>query len=319
MNPSTHPDAAPPQGESIVRIGDRFLHAGLLSAEQVDATIALQGSKGLRFGEAAIELGFLTEAQLSDALSRQFNYATASATYPDLDPSLRIAHAPFGREAEEIRQIRSQVSIRLGDPAKIALAVVSPLRGEGKSYIAASLAIAFSQAGLRTLFINANLRASGQQDLFGVGHRTAAGLSTILAGHTPVNPGQVVPGFPLLFALGSGPRPPNPGEILREPSMRSLLGEFAQNFDVLIVDTPAAVGSSDAQVIARQVGACLLVARRNVTPLTALRQANDLMRTADVQTIGTVYNEFDSTRTPGTRARRLGRLLRKFSRADAEL
>jgi len=299
-------------GAPPVRLGDRFVQAGLLTAEQVEQTIALQHAEQLRFGEAAIRLGFLTEAQLRSVLSEQFNYATANATFPNLSPSLRIAHAPFGHEAESIRQIRSELSIRMTGRPRVVLAVVSPGRGEGKSYIATSLAIAFSQAGQRTLLVNANLRASGQHDLLGVGHATASGLSSILARHTAPHSGQRVPGFPMLHALGPGPQPPNPIEILREPALKVLIDGWSEDFDVIILDTPAANTSSDAQAIARQAGACLMVARQDVTRLARLRLAQELMRTSGAEALGLVYNVFDPRSMRRGLRHRIGRFVRRL-------
>ncbi|QEI07918.1 capsular biosynthesis protein [Pigmentiphaga aceris] len=299
-------------GAPPMRLGDRFVQAGLLTPKQVEETIALQNAEQLRFGEAAIRLGFLTDTQLRSVLAEQFNYATANATFPNLSPSLRIAHAPFGREAEAIRQIRGELSIRMTGRQRIVLAVVSPGRGEGKSYIATSLAIAFSQAGQRTLLVNANLRASGQQDMLGVGHSTASGLSSILARHAAPHSGQRVPGFPLLHALGPGPQPPNPIEILREPALKVLIEGWSEDFDVIIFDTPASTTSSDAQAIARQAGACLMVARQDVTRVARLRVAQELMRTSGAEALGLVYNEFDPRSMRRGLRNRIGRVLRKL-------
>src|SRR5450830_606000 len=278
------------------KMGSRFVEAGLLTEAQVARVVELQNSANIRFGEAAVRLGLLTEQNVQAVLSEQFNYATALVSTEGLDKSLDIALAPFGMEAEAIRQIRAELSIRLSDQGKISLAIVSTAEGEGKSYLAASLALAFSQMGKRTLLIDADMRSPKQHLLFGVENKT--GLSTMLAGRTEISAGGLAEGFPHLHILNAGPKPPNPLEILLQPALSKLMLQLADDFDVFIVDTPAAKTSSDAQTIAQQVGMCLLVGRQHYTTLADLRQTQTQMQTAGAQILGTVYNEFSEDTTP---------------------
>jgi len=285
--------ASPPANAD--QMGSRFIEAGLLTEAQVAHVIALQTTANIRFGEAAVQLGLLTEHDVQMVLSQQFNYATAQAASDRLDKSLDIALASFGMEAEAIRHIRAELSIRLGQQDKISLAIVSATEGEGKSYLAASLALAFSQMGKRTLLIDANMRAARQHVLFGLENKE--GLSTILAGRSAISAGTQAEGFPHLHVLSAGPQPPNPLEILLQPALTHLMQQLSADFDVFIVDTPAAESSSDAQTIAQQVGMCLLVARQHYAKLSDLRRTEAQMKTSGTQIIGTVYNAF-TERTP---------------------
>ena len=297
---AVEPDAqAPVPAEPAAapdKIGDRFVFAGLLTHDQVARVVERQRRDSLRFGEAAVQLGLLSQADVQSVLSQQFRYATVAGPHTGLDPSLAIALAPYSAEAEAVRRVRAELSIRLSGLPKLAVAIVSPGEGEGKSYLAASLAIAYSQLGKRTLLVNANLRGSGQRDWFGLNRQD--GLSTMLAGRAPIDAGEPAPGFPLLHVIGSGPQPPNPLEILLEPALERLLTSFAEDFDVFIVDTPGAGVSSDAQVIARQVGQCLVVGRQHVTRLEDLERTQVQMTTSGAQTVGIVYNTFDAAARP---------------------
>lgn len=293
--PQSQPVA--PAAPATGKIGERFVRAGLLTPAQVDQAVALQQAESIRFGEAAIRLGFLTEQDVQAVLSDQFNYATARADPRSIDASLAIAHRSFGVEAEAIRRIRAELSIRLSALPKIAIAVVSPNPGEGKSYLAASLAIAFSQSGRRTLLVNANLRGSGQQELLRP-TETSPGLSSMLAGRAPLAPGVQVPGFPLLNALPAGPQPPKPTEMLHGGALQRLWESCQDRFDVCIIDTPAALLSSDAQIIAAQADACVLVGRQHVTALADLEEVQALMLRAGAQVAGSVYNTFGTPQRP---------------------
>lgn len=282
-------DAAqePPTGTD--KMGERFIQAGLLNEEEVARVVQLQNADGIRFGEAAVRLGLLTERDIQAVLSQQFNYATATAS-AEIDLSLDIAHMPYSLESEAIRQIRAELSIRLSGQPRIALALVSANDREGKSYLAASLSLAFAQMGKRTLLIDANLRHSSQHELFGLSRKT--GLSTVLAGRSSIDENLLPSGFPNLTVLTAGPTPPNPLEILLEPALSDLIGSLSERYEVFIVDTPHTGQSSDAQTISRQVGACLLIARKDMTTIADLHQMQAQMKTAGAQIIGTVYNEF---------------------------
>ena len=290
-NPDLNADpvsaSAPAAGTD--KMGERFIQAGLLDKEQVARVVQLQNAEQIRFGEAAVRLGLLTERDIQAVLSQQFNYATATAS-ANIDISLDIAHMPYSLESEAIRQIRAELSIRLSGQPKIALALVSANDREGKSYLSASLSLAFAQMGKRTLLIDANLRHPSQHALFGLPRKT--GLSTVLAGRSAIDENLLSSGFPNLTVLTAGPTPPNPLEILLEPALTDLIAGLSDRYDVFIVDTPNTGLSSDAQTISRQVGACLLVARKDVTSIADLHQMQAQMKTAGAQIIGTVYNEF---------------------------
>ena len=111
--------------------------------------MALQREKGLRFGEAAVTLGFITREDVLWALSRQFNYTYAPAEVEQLNGDLVAAVNPFSTEAEYFREARSNLLAGIWSDAALkgqckVLSVVSPDRGDGRSVFAANLAITLS-------------------------------------------------------------------------------------------------------------------------------------------------------------------------------
>lgn len=282
------------------RMGERFIRAGLLTEEQVQRVMALQTEKRLRFGQAAVQLGLVSEDSVRTVLAEQYNYAPA-APGRNSGITLPIAEHPYGAEAEAIRQLCAEISIALEDLDRMAIAIVGPGDGIGRTYLAASLAVAFSQMGQQTLLVNADLRSRGQGEL--LGEAGAYGLSSILAGRA--EPGQVrdIPGYPTLAVLDAGPQPPNPTELLRQPGLRRVLQHYAERFEVFIIDTPEASETADAQSIARQADACLLVARKDVTELATLERTARLLQASGLRLLGTVYNEFDPSVRRGKRTK----------------
>ena len=315
VTPSSFGNLSPDLVMRKGRMGDAYVKSNKLTPEQVDEIVDLQNRLHIRFGEAAIRLGLLTEEDVREVLGKQFNYAAfaASGQLSKISRTLQIVHAPGGESAEAIKRLRSEVLVRLGQESAISVAVVSPLRGEGKSHIAASLALAFAQLNFKTMLIDADLRHPTQHRLFSLANRT--GLSTMLAKRSAMTleaVPEVMPGF---WVLGSGPLPPNPSEILNAPKFSSLLAYFAPEISVFIVDTPSTLQWADAQTIALQTGRVLLIGRENATRLADLKKARNDMSGLGIQVLGTVYN-----RVPPAPLRWnwLTRVLRWFSRAKPD-
>ncbi|MFZ6753094.1 polysaccharide biosynthesis tyrosine autokinase [Undibacterium sp. Dicai25W] len=286
----------------VGRLGDLFLQKGLLTESQVELIAAEQRQKKLRFGDAALNLGFLSQIQIDSALGEQFGFGSKDLINGKADSGLRFFHYPFSKEAEEIRRLRSELLLKFSSQDKIKIALVSASPQEGKSYMAASLAIALSQVGRRTLLIDADLRSGNLHNLFSLG--SPDGLSSVLAGRIAAQ-NALIPLMDNLHILPSGPRPPNPLEILRAPRIRELLASCDNQFDAFVLDTYTSSLASDAQMVAHQVGSVLLMAMKDVTLLSDLREAKSDMQAAGAEVIGTIFNENASG--DGT-----GRLSRKW-------
>lgn len=272
-------------------IGAILIDNGRLSPENAERILFHQKERGMRFGDAAIELGLLREDDIRHALSRQFDYPYLAAGDGSLGAELVAAYQPFSPVVEQLRVLRSQLMLRWFDAAaqRKLLALVSPTRGDGRSFMAANLAVVFSQLGERTLLIDANLRNPRQDRIFNLGN--AAGLSDMLVGRADEN--AVVPLSALvgLSVLPAGATPPNPQELLGRPAFAETLARLAERHDVVIIDTPAADDCADAQTIAARAGAAVLVGRKNRTTLPALtRLAADLQQSGTVL-VGSVLNE----------------------------
>lgn len=264
-----------------------------LSAEQVERILEYQRSKGLRFGEAAIALGYVKAEDVLSALAQQFNYPYAGpAEKRQHSPELVALNAPFTPQAESFRGLRSQIVMRTdsGQATAPALAVISPGGRDGKTYVAANLAVVLGQLGGRTLLVDANLRAPRQHAVFGLPE--GGGLSRVLMGRTDGSVVQQVPGVPNLFLLAGGAPPPNPLELLERPAFALLLREMTSKFDHVVIDTPAAELGSDAAVIAARCGSALVVARKHRSRLDALQALTASLAGSPVKMVGVVTNEY---------------------------
>src|SRR5204863_100999 len=171
---------------------------------------------------------------------------------------------------EELRTVRTQLLIRWFNPAagRRTLVVASPGAREGRSFIAANLAVSFSQLGQRTLLIDADFRAPRQQGIFNIADRF--GLSSVLSGRADLSVAAPVAGITGLAVLPAGPVPPNPLELLSRGSFAALLGRAQAEYDVILIDTPPASEYADAQSVAFGVGVAIGELDAMVAALTVL-------------------------------------------------
>lgn len=273
-------------------IGAVLIDAGRLRAEDAEAVLHLQREKNLRFGDAAIALGLITQADIDFALSTQFQYPYLQRGESKVSEEVIAAYQPNSPQVEALRALRAQLMLRWfdHDPARTALAIVSASRGEGRSYITANLAVVFSQLGERTLLIDADLRNGRQHELFGVDNR--AGLSSLLSGRAGLETVQRIPGLLGLSVLPAGTQPPNPQELIARPAFSQILDQLTAHYDVVLLDSPAASATADAQTLAVRAGAALVIVRKNSSRTWRVRGVSDSVVQAKATIVGAVMNDF---------------------------
>lgn len=290
--PQPQPQHQPRQAQPVSQdaaIGDIIRRACKLTPEQVEQVLAYQREHQVRFGEAAVALKFATTDDVMWALSQQFHYPFAAAERNALHADLVTVREPFSEQAELFRAVRSQLARKLhalGQRAPVA--VVSPDVGDGKSYFAANLAVAFAQLGQRVLLIDADLRTPRQQVIFGIEQPT--GLSTALAGR-PAKVAQPLRALPTLSVVPAGTLPPNPLELVEHPSFSGLLRDLLPQYDQVLVDTPAFTHGADAAVIASRCGTALAMARQGRSRVAALQDLVGLLRDDAVQVLGMLVSQ----------------------------
>jgi protein-tyrosine kinase len=275
-------------------LGAILIDGGQLKPEDAERVLQYQKQQNLRFGEAAMRLGLISEADIQFALSRQFAYAYLRKTPGELRPlsdELVAAYQPFSTRVEQLRAIRSQLMLRWFDRAeeRQVLTIVGAERAEGRSYLAANLAIVFSQLGERTLLVDADMREPRQHFLFHLENQI--GLSTLLAGRSREEAIVRISDLAGLSVLPAGPTPPNPLELLNRLNFDEFMIQAKSAYDVVIVDTPAMTSGEDAAMIAVRTGAALAVARSGSTRVAAYSDLVQGLMDAGVAVVGSVLNE----------------------------
>jgi len=273
-------------------LGAALVDAGKLRIEDVERILRLQREKNLRFGDAAIRLRLVKQADIDYALSRQFDFPYLLPGESDVSQEVIAAYVPFTPQVEALRALRSQLMLRWfdTDPLHRALAIISAERKEGRSFLAANLAVVFSQLGERTLLIDADLRNPVQHRLFGLDNRV--GLSEVLSGRAGPETVIPIPSLAKLSVLPAGATPPNPHELLARSPLPHLLQQLAPQVDVMLLDSPASEDAADAQHIVVRAGAALIVARKNAARMWRVQGVSDTVSQARATIVGAVLNDY---------------------------
>jgi protein-tyrosine kinase len=275
--------------ETVGNIGKQLLDSGKLTASQAEKVLLLQRESNLRFGQAAIQLGFITEVDIQSALAHQFSYPYLPAGKSQIDERILAAYQPFDPRVEAMRSLRSQLLLRWIENGNKSIALASYDAEMGTDLLAANLAVVFSQLGEHTLLVNGNLRSLQQQAWFGQTNRM--GLSDILANRAGLEAIQKVSDLRDLSILSAGTQAPNPQELLSRDSFSQLAQELEQQYDVVIYHTSPLINAMDAQLIAARAKGVLLVANRHHTSIKGLGLARDQFESCGSEVLGCVLGQ----------------------------
>ena len=274
------------------RLGAILIERGKLTNATAEQVGEAQRELGLRFGDAALQLKLISGEDLRKALAEQYDFHVLEPSLDGVSREVIAAYSPDHPRVEEFRLLRTQLLIRWYSPetARCTLAIVSPGPAEGRSFVAANLAVGFAQLGHRTLLIDADMRTPRQHRLFNVSDRI--GLSAALTGRADSSAAIPVPGCGDLWVLPAGSLPPNPQELLSRPAFASLLKNLQAEYDVVLIDTPPAKLYADVQSIAFRAGVALVVARRHQTRVTDAAEVVRELTDSGIRVVGTVMNAF---------------------------
>jgi chain length determinant protein tyrosine kinase EpsG len=282
--------SALPADTADSRMGMLLVDAGRLTPEDAERVLRMHRELGIRYGEAAMRLGLVSEDDIRQALARQFAYPYVLPGQAGFSARLVAAYEPFSHQVEALRAIRSQLMLRWFARGRRALAVVGADPDDGAALFAANLAVVLSQLGEQTLLVDANLRGPRQQDIFGFKPRQ--GLSDLLAGRSDLDVIHRVPGFVDLSVLPAGTLPPNPQELLCRETFRSLHTLLESRYDVVLYDLAPFGAGVDALAAARLAGGVLLAARKDHTRVADMARMAEHLVAAGAEVVGAVVMEF---------------------------
>ncbi|SNS73125.1 receptor protein-tyrosine kinase [Noviherbaspirillum humi] len=273
-------------------IGTILVDAGRLESDDIENICVFQQKSDCLFGEAAVRMGLLSETDVAQALLRQFDCGYLVRGRSRVHHEVFAAYEMTSGRTEILRRLRSSILACLAehDNDERVLSIISAHRMEGRSILAANLAVLFSQLGKRTLLIDADFRHPRQHSLFGIDNKS--GLSSVLAGRVSLDVLRKVEGLDYLAILPAGICPPNPSELLERPIFSLVLNQLVAQFDMILVDTPAYDLYGDAHSVSRHGRNALVVVKDGVGQIDALRSLMADSMSARVNVIGSVLNTF---------------------------
>ena len=206
-------------------------------------------------------------------------------------PSVIIASQPQSVAAEALRTLRGVIMTQHVQAGRRALAICSPSSGTGCTFIAANLAVAMSQAGVNTLLIDANLRSPGLSEYIR-GPKSNVGLVELLRDETlPLSEGvQIVQDN--LSVLHAGNVDDDGIQNLGGQAFQNLVGTCLREYDLTVIDTPAANRFSDCRRIASVTRYALVVACRERSYVSDVKQLVNELQFEKTAVIGTFLNDF---------------------------
>ena len=207
------------------------------------------------------------------------------------DPMYRLVTLLYPRStaSEAFRTLRTNVDFASVDVPVTTLLVTSSLPGEGKTTVAANLAVAFAQAGRRTILVDADLRHPEVHAVFkcesvigltSLLRSDVAGFKSVLKSTEQAN----------LRILPAGPIPPNPAELIGSQKMRSIIESLKRDADILIFDSPPLRAVTDAAILAPAVDATLLIIQAGRTRGGAVRHGREALARVGAKVIGATLN-----------------------------
>lgn len=208
-----------------------------------------------------------------------------------IDPGLLMHAKPDSAAAESIRSLRASIEYLCEGPR--ALLVTSAMPREGKTTVAANLAISFAQKGRSVLLIDSDLRGGNLRRIFEIDNET--GLAGLLAcGRACIDEFVAPTRVPRLFVIPSGSPKSNPADLLDADAMRLVLDSAAERFDLVIVDSVSLRTFADAGVTPPIVDGVIIVAQPGRTPRREFLEMNRLLGVVGARVVGVALNNSKS-------------------------
>ncbi len=208
-------------------------------------------------------------------------------------PSLFTWHRRASKEAEAYRGVRTALYFSTHGQGRKVIQVTSPNKGDGKSTLAANLAVSIAQSGKSCLLVDADLRRPQVGKLFNV--KRPVGFASVLGGLSEPNEVIVPTVIPNLSIIPAGPTPPNPAELLTGMRLHEVLEWLRERYDYVIVDSPPLLAVTDPGVVGPQVDGVVMALRPTKRSRVEAKRAKEILDNLGINVFGVVVNAIDQS------------------------
>jgi capsular exopolysaccharide synthesis family protein len=193
--------------------------------------------------------------------------------------------------SEAFHGLRANVLFSSPNAGPCSIVVTSASPREGKTIIAANLAVGLAQAGHRVILVDADLRQPRMHDLFALD--LEPGLSNLLNAGADVKDAVRPTRIPNLSVVTAGAHPPNPAELVGSHRFGELLSFLEKQSDIVVIDTPPVMAVADAAILAHRTSGVLFVVAADTTSRHAAQSALEQLERAKGRFLGAVLNRVD--------------------------
>lgn len=211
-----------------------------------------------------------------------------------------VVHENKNNQMEEIfRSMRTNMQFILSEHEKVIL-LTSSTSGEGKTFIAANLAVSFALLGKKVLLVGLDIRRPRLNQLFEIDDRRH-GITNLLSRDNvtreqvieQIIPSEVNDNLEILMA---GPVPPNPAELVTRKSLDDTFSYLREMYDYILIDTAPVGLVTDTLSIGRVADATIFVTRSDYTSKSSILMLNQLADEEKLPKICITINGIDLTK-----------------------
>lgn len=206
---------------------------------------------------------------------------------------LALTH-PGDQAVEALRSLRTSLYFAMMDATNKVISLSGPSPGVGKSFVSSNLAVVLAQAGQKVLLVDGDLRKGRLHQYFGK-NGNDIGLSGYLAGRYSLE--EVIQRTEVenLRVISRGQIPPNPSELLMQPTLQQLMDVVSEQYDIVLIDTPPILAVTDAAIVGQLAGTNLIVTRYGLSTVKEVEQTIDRFAKNNVEIKGTILNAIERT------------------------
>ncbi len=266
-----------------------YLSAGLLGLLASMATMYLLESrdKFIKTIDEARDFMGLTLLGVIPSFSKPKSLLFRGDDTEVSSPRIVVRDTPRSPISEAYRMLRANLKFISADKELKVIVVTSSVPKEGKSTVAANLAMAIAQMERRVLLVDADLHRPIQHQIWDLPN--SEGLSNVIVGQSDLR-GAIAQVMDNLYVLPSGLVPPSPGALLDSKRMATLMDLFGASFDCVIIDTPALSVGADAASLGQMADGVLFVVRPGVADVVSAAFAKELLEKSGQNVLGQVVN-----------------------------
>ena len=208
----------------------------------------------------------------------------------------KTTHSQF---EEAMRVLRTNLQFVGGTKKSKIIALTSSISGEGKTTVAVALSKIVAATGKKVAVLDLDMRRSRMHEEFKITNRV--GVSSLLSGNNTLEEVLQKGVLKNIDVITSGPKPPNPSELLVTSGFDKLIEELllTQEYDYIIFDTPPIGLVSDAMILLKMADVGLIITRANYSKKMFLKNVERFAKEHELHNLGFVINGLESSKHHG--------------------